>query len=110
MTSEIVCFHKYWNSAFQTPRCPLKEDKAKLTCAILWEKKKTKEVFIPQVSGLKRELHAWESVGRDFTVTDIRKNIRNINLMYHIKKHFIFYLYQDLEHLVILYNICACED
>ena len=23
MTSEIVCFHRYWNSASQTPRCPL---------------------------------------------------------------------------------------
>ncbi len=23
MTSEIVCFHRYWNSAFPTPRCPL---------------------------------------------------------------------------------------
>ncbi len=23
MTSEIVFFHGYWNSAFQTPRCPL---------------------------------------------------------------------------------------
>ncbi len=24
MTSEIVCFNSCWNSAFQTPRCPLK--------------------------------------------------------------------------------------
>ena len=23
MTSEIACFHMYWNSAFPTPRCPL---------------------------------------------------------------------------------------
>ncbi len=27
MTSEIVCFHLYWNSAFPTPRCPLKHQK-----------------------------------------------------------------------------------
>ncbi len=24
LTSEIVCFHRYWNSAFPTPRCHLK--------------------------------------------------------------------------------------
>ncbi len=24
MTSEIVCFHRCWNSAYPTPRCPLK--------------------------------------------------------------------------------------
>ncbi len=26
MASEIVCFHRYWNSAYRTPRYPLKNE------------------------------------------------------------------------------------
>ncbi len=34
MSSEIVCVHRYWNSAFLTPSCPLNFDKYADSCWI----------------------------------------------------------------------------